>query len=393
MFYLIVFFILVILSWFNLVFLDKLCRQLLSGISAVILVGVAGLRYETGGDWDVYTRIFNHLPSLVQIIDTPRLLWAYDVEEGFVLLNALIKQLGGNVQWVFFVITSINISLISVSLYRYTKYPVVGLLCYYCILYFSLEMIYIRQAVAVALCFFAIRYIESRKIIPYMLIVLLACTFHRVAVLMVPLYFVLRIKLPIWTYMGIVLFGAIVMLVGFPWITKIFLGVASLLGETYASKAELYTTSAFFATGRKLSVGFVLNLLIFASVLYFKQSLDNHSTGTIHLNMFLLSLVLYYYCFELVEVSNRVRFFFLISIVALLPIILEYIIHWSNQLGVYFVVVLYCFSFSMHIFTEQPRAVAYNPYQNYIEYKIHPRPSTGKQRLEKSHQMFRKDRQ
>lgn len=393
MFYLIVFFILVILSWFNLVFLDKLCRQLLSGISAVILVGVAGLRYETGGDWDVYTRIFNHLPSLVQIIDTPRLLWAYDVEEGFVLLNALIKQLGGNVQWVFFVITSINISLISVSLYRYTKYPVVGLLCYYCILYFSLEMIYIRQAVAVALCFFAIRYIESRKIIPYMLIVLLACTFHRVAVLMVPLYFVLRIKLPIWTYMGIVLFGAIVMLVGFPWITKIFLGVASLLGETYASKAELYTTFAFFATGRKLSVGFVLNLLIFASVLYFKQSLDNHSTGTIHLNMFLLSLVLYYYCFELVEVSNRVRFFFLISIVALLPIILEYIIHWSNQLGVYFVVVLYCFSFSMHIFTEQPRAVAYNPYQNYIEYKIHPRPSTGKQRLEKSHQMFRKDRQ
>ena len=393
MFYLIIFFILVILSWFNLVFPDKLCRQLLSGISAVILVGVAGLRYETGGDWDVYTRIFNHLPSLVQIIDTPRLLWAYDVEEGFVLLNALIKQLGGNVQWVFFVITSINISLISVSLYRYTKYPVVGLLCYYCILYFSLEMIYIRQAVAVALCFFAIRYIESRKIIPYMLIVLLACTFHRVAVLMVPLYFVLRIKLPIWTYMGIVLFGAIVMLVGFPWITKIFLGVASLLGETYASKAELYTTSAFFATGRKLSVGFVLNLLIFASVLYFKQSLDNHSTGTIHLNMFLLSLVLYYYCFELVEVSNRVRFFFLISIVTLLPIILEYIIHWSNQLGVYFVVVLYCFSFSMHIFTEQPRAVAYNPYQNYIEYKIHPRPSTGKQRLEKSHQMFRKDRQ
>ena len=393
MFYLIIFFILVILSWFNLVFPDKLCRQLLSGISAVILVGVAGLRYETGGDWDVYTRIFNHLPSLVQIIDTPRLLWAYDVEEGFVLLNALIKQLGGNVQWVFFVITSINISLISVSLYRYTKYPVVGLLCYYCILYFSLEMIYIRQAVAVALCFFAIRYIESRKIIPYMLIVLLACTFHRVAVLMVPLYFVLRIKLPIWTYMGIVLFGAIVMLVGFPWITKIFLGVASLLGETYASKAELYTTSAFFATGRKLSVGFVLNLLIFASVLYFKQSLDNHSTGTIHLNMFLLSLVLYYYCFELVEVSNRVRFFFLISIVTLLPIILEYIIHWSNQLGVYFVVVLYCFSFSMHIFTEQPRAVAYNPYQNYIEDKIHPRPSTGKQRLEKSHQMFRKDRQ
>ena len=53
---------------------------------------------------------------------------------------------------------------------------------------------------------------------------------------------------------------------------------------------------------------------------------------------------------------------------------------------------IYCFSFSRGIFLEYPQAMAYNPYQNYIEYKINPRPSTGKQRLEKSHHFFRNDR-
>jgi hypothetical protein len=50
------------------------------------------------------------------------------------------------------------------------------------------------------------------------------------------------------------------------------------------------------------------------------------------------------------------------------------------------------FSFSRGIFLEFPQAAAYNPYQCYIEYKIHPHPSTGKQRLDQSKKAFRQDR-
>ena len=56
------------------------------------------------------------------------------------------------------------------------------------------------------------------------------------------------------------------------------------------------------------------------------------------------------------------------------------------------VIALYCFSFSRGIMLEYPEAAAYNPYQNYIEYKIHPRPSSGQQRLEQSKKAFRQER-
>ena len=90
--------------------------------------------------------------------------------------------------------------------------------------------------------------------------------------------------------------------------------------------------------------------------------------------------------------SNRVRLFFLIGIIALLPMVLEVLPLFLERLVGLVVIALYCFSFSRAIFLELPQAAAYNPYQNYIEYKIHPRPSSGKERLEQSKRFFQQER-
>ena len=392
MFYLICFIILFALAVLNVQMHDRLSTQVWTGISALLLIGIAGLRYETGGDWDTYAELFAGFPTFSRLIGRPIEFLNQPVEEGFTLLCAFVKSFGGTIQHLFFVVTAIDILLIAGVLPKYTKYPAVALLCYYGILYFQLEMIYIRQATAVALCFFALQYIHSHKVWRYILVVALACTFHRVAVLMIPLYFVMDIKLPSWLYLTVVGLGALVMLAGIPWIQTIFLTVAGWLGGNYASKAEMYTENALFAVNRGLSVGFVLNLAIFGVVIFFRSKLEELPYGTIMLNMFAISLVLYYYCFELVEVSNRVRMFFLIGIIALLPMMLEVLPLFLERLVGLVVVALYCFSFSRGIFLEAPQAMAYNPYQNYIEYKIHPRPSTGKQRLEQSKKAFRQER-
>ena len=392
MFYLICFGILCVLAVLNVQMHDKLSTQILSGLAAVMLICIAGLRYETGGDWDTYSRFFDDFPSFSRFVGNPATFDDYSMEKGFVLLCALIKSLGGTVQHMFFVVTTINITLITLALGKYTKYPVVGLLCYYGILYFNLEMIYIRQATAVALCFLALQYIQPHRVLPYMLMVLLACTFHRVAVLMLPLYFVLNTKLPSWVYLSVIGLGAVVMLAGIPWIQSVIMQIAGWLGGDYLDKAEYYTKEALFVVNRGLSIGFVLNLLIFVVIVFFKEKIDRLAHGTVMLNMYALSLAFYYYCFELVEVSNRVRLFFLIGIIALLPMVLEILPLFLERLAGLVVVALYCFSFSRMIFLEAPQAMAYNPYQNYIEYKLHPRPSTGKQRLEKSHELFQNAR-
>ena len=392
MFYLICFGIFIALAILNIQMHDKLSSQILSGIAALLLIAIAGLRYETGGDWDIYAQLFADFPSFSRLIGHPVELLDQQTEEGFVLLCAFIKSLGGTIQHLFLVVACINLTLISVALQRYTKYPVVALLCYYGILYFNLEMIYIRQATAIALCFFALQYLRSHELWKYLLVIILACTFHRVAALMIPLYFVLDRKLPEWLYLAVIGVGAILMLAGVEWIQTIFLTVSGWLGENYAEKAEMYTKETMFAVNRGLSLGFVLNLLMIIVIMFFKKKIDALPYGTIMLNLFALSLVLYYYCFELVEVSNRVRLFFLIGIIALLPIVLETLPLFLERMAGLVIIALYCFSFSRFIFLEAPQAAAYNPYQNVIENTVHPHPSTGKQRLEQSKKFFRKER-
>ncbi|MBQ5378940.1 MAG: EpsG family protein, partial [Paludibacteraceae bacterium] len=274
MFYLMCFFILLVLAVLNIQMHDKLSTQILTGLAAIMLICIAGLRYETGGDWDTYTMLFNHFPTFSQLIGRPAVFADVPVEEGFVLLSAFIKSLGGTVQHLFFVVTFINITLIACAARKYTQYPVVALLCYYGILYFNLEMIYIRQAMAVALCFFALQYIEPRRIVPYLVFILLACTFHRVAALMIPLYFFMHRRIPSWVYLTAVGVGAVLMLAGIPWIQTIFLTVAGWLGENYANKAETYTENAMFAVNRGLSIGFVLNLAMLGVLMLFKKKID-----------------------------------------------------------------------------------------------------------------------
>lgn len=392
MFYLIFFGILWILARMNLQRHDSKSKVVFSCISGAILVGIAGLRYETGGDWDTYALIFADIPPLSRLFASPAELFHQPVEEGFTLLCALVKTCGGTLQGLFFIVTAINISLIAIASNKYTKYPAVALLGYYAILYFQLEMIYIRQATAVALCYFALQYIPSRKLWKYLLLILLACLFHRVAALMLPLYFALDRKLPTWLYLTVVGLGALLMLTGIPWMRTIMLTAGQWLGETYAEKIRIYTENALFAVTRQFSIGFFLNLAIFVAILFFRKKIEGLPYGTIMINMFALSLVCYYYCFELVEVSNRGRMLFLISLVVLLPMILEVLPLFIERLAGLLLIALYCFSFSRNIFLEAPKAAAYNPYQNYIEFKIHPRPSTGKARLEQSKQAFNQER-
>lgn len=392
MFYLIIFIVLMVLGLLNLQFRDKLSRQVLMLVSGMLLIAVAGLRYETGGDWDTYTKIFLSAPQLSSICSHPQQLVGGTIEGGFLLLCSIVRALGGGIQWLFFIVTLVDICLIAAVLPKYTRLPVVSMLAYFAILYFTLEMIYIRQATAVALCFFALQYVTDKKIWRYMLVIALACTFHRVAMLMVPLYFVLDKKLPLWIYAVVIGVGCLVMLTGVLWFRTLFTTLGSVLGGVMGEKIVAYIEEGNFAVARTLSIGFYINILLVIGILLFKDKLEQQRYGTVHLNMFMLSLVLYYYCYELIEVSNRARLFFLISVIVVLAELVENMGGFVSRLVAYGPVILYCFSFAATVMLESPSSAAYNPYQNYLVYKWTGKVSTGKARLEQSKRSFDNER-
>ncbi|WP_133126210.1 EpsG family protein, partial [Vibrio breoganii] len=90
----------------------------------------------------------------------------------------------------------------------------------------------IRQAVALSLVFFSFRYIESRKLVPFLLIIAFAYLFHRSVLLVAPIYFVYKLNLSKFQlYMLIAISG----ICGFFGLITIFLSqFLELLGSKYA---------------------------------------------------------------------------------------------------------------------------------------------------------------
>lgn len=390
MFYLIVFFILLLFCVLEQANLSSKSKRILRIVSAILLICIAGLRYETGGDWDTYAKSFEKIKPISAILAGAKIYAEF--ETGFVLLCSIVKQFGGTLQTVYFMVALLNITLITCALRRYTKYVVLGLFVYYCVLYFSLEMIYTRQSIAVAISFYALRYIKEKNIIKYILLILCAFFFHRMALMMLPMYFIFDRKFSALFLFIVVLVGAVFMFMHIPIIKGIFLSVSGFLGDNFVERANYYMTNSRFGIARGLSVGFVLNFLIFILVLLLKEKIEKLEYGIIFTNMFVLSLIIYYFGYEIIEVSNRFRLFFLIAIIVVIPLIFESFSLFTNRFIFIFPLALYCFMFSFGVFLENDRSSAYNPYQNYLIYKWTGKESSGKQRLKESEKHFNQER-
>lgn len=389
MIYALVFILLLLLSMLE-SNVGKRCKWLLQSVAYILLVMVAGTRYETGGDWQVYAHLFDRIMPLSVLLSTGNS-GAAEIEPAFVWLCAIVKQLGGNIQVVFFLITWLNISLLWIALRKYTRYVLLGMLAYYSLCYFALDMLYTRQSTSVLLAFLAVSYTDRwQDIWKYALCIAAAALCHRMALIMVAVYplFHFRISnLTIWILVGI---GCALMLLGVKWLSPIYLSVSQWLGPEFYDKAEVYTSSHEFAVSRFVSVGFFLNLLLLALITWRRESLEALPHGSALVWMFVIGLMVYYFGYELIELSNRFRFYFMIALVALFPMLIQSFTLAPNRYLIGLAIVVYLFIFSRGIFLNQPEAVAYHPYQNYIVYKIAEKRSSGAQRLEQS---IRKTRQ
>lgn len=161
----------------------------------IVLSLFAGLRYQIGFDYDSYSNIFKQVPTISEItISRLKDLQIY-AEYGYILLNTIVKSLGLNINVVFIVVSLVTMFIICFTYRKYTKYYIVAVFVYCARFYFMLNMGQIRQGLAMAIVLLSIKYIDERKALKFILIVFIAGSFHSVAYIMLPMYFINKITI------------------------------------------------------------------------------------------------------------------------------------------------------------------------------------------------------
>lgn len=145
-----------------------------------------GLRSNnTGGDTIGYVRNFQS----ITYVRWDNIYNAFTKDQGFYYFVKLIRSFT-NSNVVFLLVTAFA-SLIGVFdlCWRNSKRPLLALYFYVTIGNLFFIMTGMRQAIAMSICMLSVRFIQKRKILPFVLLVILAAQFHHSAYIFIVMYF------------------------------------------------------------------------------------------------------------------------------------------------------------------------------------------------------------
>lgn len=155
-----------------------------------------GLRHEVGGDWVSYLMHFEHMShsSFQEAIEF--------TDPGYYTLNWLVAELGGDIYWVNTVcgvIVAVGLGVFC----RDQALPWLALVVSVPYLIVVVAMGYTRQSVALGWALLGLTYLGRQKVFPFVLFVLIGATFHKSAVLLLPIAALASTRSKAWTYLWV----------------------------------------------------------------------------------------------------------------------------------------------------------------------------------------------
>ena len=277
--------------------------KVLSGIlimtSFLIALLPMGFRYGIGTDY-----FYTYYPHFFGIANGTMKF----SEVGFNLLNKIIYDLTGDYRVLFFITSFIFLYFLYKGIYENSDNLFISTLLIFLTQPYFYGMNMVRQSIAIAIIFYAFKYIKNNRKIVFCVYCVIASLIHSSALLMIPLVFLLNANLSNKKKIGIV----IILLVSRPILA---LGVKYIIMKT--QYAWYYTSR--YNTGVTSNLLIIVNIIIFIlNIIYtnrhYKQKNDEYEILT---NVNFIGLCILILSSYIPLVNRLVRYFSIFQILLL----------------------------------------------------------------------------
>ena len=274
----------------------------------LILILITGLRSYTGTDYIGYVELYELEPWLTD--ESARMEW------GFTSIIHIMKAVNLPV-WTFFLIMgAANYIAFYNSFAASKQYMFLGVFFFIAMGFLFFSFNGVRQAFAMITLSVALYYLEKRRLIPYVIIIILGALIHKSVVLFIPLYFVIgKLNLPtrLWTILAIsaVFINLALVLIFSDLLSFIntFLSGTSLSYSSLISKSNVSSTLAFLSP--TFLSRFSLGLLL---IYYHKDIIESIPRSAIFVKFSLIGVVLYNAFSEVLFIARLNNYFLYMDI-------------------------------------------------------------------------------
>lgn len=301
-----------------LVYRDGIGKKITNRQFVVIMICLTlfvGLADMLGGyDRYIYSELFDEIADMTKqgfyYSYTDSMLFnLYVTEWGYGWLNVILSFITKNRYIFIMIITCIIYFNLYRSLIKYTSNHAVALMFFLALLFFF-TFTYIRQVLAVTFVWYGIKYILERRFLRFLIVVILASSFHNAAVMFLLMYFIPNIKYDK---------GGVLWFVGFVFVAGLS-GLPSTLYDMYSTVTETERNSGLSEDSTaRLAYIFESSVILFLIFSNYDKLFKNEKT-TLMTNMaivFSLILVLFYKS----ENGGRLSWCFMIGVISTLTTI------------------------------------------------------------------------
>lgn len=300
-------------------------------IGLALFVGISDML--GGYDRYIYGELFDELADIRQDgrnVLTAYIFQQYPTELGYAYLNILISYFTANRYIFIFVVTLLIYLLYYINIKRYSSDYRIALLLFFGLLFFF-TFTYLRQMIGVGIAGLSFKFIYERKLWKFVIVVLIAASFHNSALILLPVYFI-----PIKKYS----IGAIMVLM----ILCLLIGVSgasSSLFEAYSSTSGLEErTTQYLEDTSGFRVAYLLEAVFFLWVTlanYSKIGKDKQQIVLLNVALTFCAILL---LFIRSENGGRLGWYFVLALIGTLTVVLSTSLkNVLNKLIVYAVVV------------------------------------------------------
>lgn len=336
-------------------------HQRLFHVFIIVFLFLSFLRWETGTDWDSYLRIFNNISEPFDTLEEPEA----NTEKGYMFLNNLAKFLSSSYTMMLF----LEGLIIYIYLYKgirwLSPYPLFSLFIFFCM---NLGGIFfVRQTIAVVITLFSIKYIIQRRLWMFLLMIILASTFHRTAVIFVFTYFVFYRRYSFLTSFLLLLGSAILgYIIGSALMDYLSSAGLSGISERIAMYSGADYNDALGMSSTAFMIrGLINRFFIFTLVFLFMRAFRNEDdvfNGIF--NLYLFGACLFVFVTPISREFARLTGYYDIVQILIYPYLL-FILHGSRK-RILFLLLIFFFVFRLYSAVNQWYD-AYVPYKTVLD--------------------------
>lgn len=247
--------------------------------AALVFIVVSALRFQVGYDFNLYGGTYFNMKYMdIEDVSVMRM------EKGF-LLPLYVLNLAYEEYHVVFIYTSIIIyASLFFLIYKNSSNPWISTAAYLCFGLFFNSLCFLRQVIAALIVAYAVRYINEKRPLRFLLLIIAASSFHWSALLMLVMYFLLIIK-PGHIYLGIVTVG-----------TVVFCIFSRSLMFWAIDKFYMYSdynpeTNAEATIGLPIRYTVLFGILFMVCYIFRKRLIEKNSANAIYLNCLMYTVV------------------------------------------------------------------------------------------------------